>query len=145
MKRIGKNILILVIAIAKLVIIQGTVHAQIDLENYKKHESKIFEITDLERIQSHYIGNDGLYSHDLFLRKNGLYPNNKKESLIPYFSISFAKNEIISIKGGSKPVKNADPISLDFFVENRKSYNSVNVSTPIWDGRVYQDKNEIIV
>ncbi|NQU52921.1 MAG: hypothetical protein HQ522_10330 [Bacteroidetes bacterium] len=119
--------------------------AQVDLNDYEKHENKIFTISQLARIQSHYIDGQGLFSHDLFLREKGLYPMNEEIQTIPYFSVSYLNENVTEKEGGFVPGKSTGLLNIDFHIKTTTSHNSVNVAAPIWDGRVYDDNYEIIV
>lgn len=119
--------------------------AQVDLNDYEKHENKIFTISQLARIQSHYIDGNGLFSHDQFLREKGIYPMNEKNQMIPYFSVSYLKENVTEKDGVFSPGKANGLLNIDFHIKTITTHNAVNVATPIWDGRVYNDNYEIIV
>lgn len=123
----------------------NTAFAQVDLNDYEKHENKIYMITQLARIQSHYIDGEGLYSHDLFLRAKGLYPMNKQVENIPYFSLSYPIENVKKQGGEYVPGDAKGILNLDFKLVSASSFKAKNTATPIWEGRVYDDNNEIIV
>ena len=123
----------------------NSVQAQINLDDYEKHENKIFAISQLARIQSNYIDARGLFSHDLFLREKGLFPMNEEIKSIPYFTVSYLKENVSSKEGEFVPGKADRLLNIDFHIQTITTYNSLNSATPIWDGRVYDDNYEIIV
>lgn len=123
----------------------GTLQAQINLDDYEKHESKIFAKNQITSIQSQYIDTKGLFSRDVFLRKNGLYPMNERIQSIPYFTVSYLKNDVTKKDGEFKPGKTSELLNIDFHIKTITTHNSVNIATPIWDGRVYEDEYELIV
>jgi hypothetical protein len=145
MATIKKKIEISLLTAIILLFFFSTLLAQVNLDNYEKHESKIFSKNQITKLQSQYIGLDGLFSHNLFLRKNGLYPENRKIQSIPYFTVSYLKKDIIEKDGKYKSGKSSHLLNIDFNIKTITSYNSVNVAIPIWDGRVYEDESEIII
>ena len=106
---------------------------------------KIWQTKQIDVIRSNYIDSDGLPSRDVFLQKHGLWPINQKNSVIPYFSVSFSNKDILEIDKNLKLAQNAKPVSLDFYLKNRTEYQSANKAVPVWDGRVYEENNQIIV
>ncbi len=66
--------------------------------NSPVQESKIFQKSKIEVIQSKYLDKNGDKSHEVFLRKNGLYPNNKNIESNPYFTVSVSMDDIMEKK-----------------------------------------------
>lgn len=119
--------------------------AQVDLNDYNKHENKIFQISKLEKIQSRYIGLNGLYSRDRFLKEHGLYPQNEKKLVQPRFVVS-CQFEDPTIGELPELLKNRMKVlNTDFYLETTRLYESKNEYNYIWDARVYQDESEIVV
>ena len=145
MNRIKYSLQISVLAVSMFSHFPGALQAQVDLKDYQKHESKIFAKNQLNVIQSQFTDANGFVSHIVFLRKNGLSPQNEKSQSVPFFSVSYQKTDVIEKDGKFRPVKSAKPVSIDFFVKTISTWNSANVATPIWDGRVYQDNYELVV
>ena len=145
MTKIKKSLHIFTTIGFMLFLLITTLHAQVNLNDYAKHESKIFARNQITVIQSQYIDSKGLFSRDVFLRKNGLYPMNEETQSTPYFTVSYLINDVIKKNGEFETGKSSKLLNVDFFVENSTTHNSVNVATPIWDGRVYEDEYEIIV
>ena len=115
-------------------------------KNEKKGgETKIWETKQIDLIRSLYLDSNGMPNHEIFLRNHGLYPVELTGKLTPYFSVSFMEYNMKELNGKLVPKINATPLNLDFFVENVTRYKSLNISKPIWDGRVYEDNNKIIV
>ena len=108
-------------------------------------QSKIFQKNSLEIIQSHYLDRDGVPSYEVFLQKNKLNHFDKKSQSNPYFTISVSKDNLIEKNGTIQIKKTATFFNLDFYVKNTTKFKSSNTATPIWDGRVYEDNNQIII
>jgi hypothetical protein len=108
-------------------------------------DTKFWETKQIDIIRSLYLDANGMPSHEIFLRNNGLFPMEQTRKLTPYFSVSFLENDVIEINGEFVPKKTASPLNVDFFIENIRTYDAFNISTPVWDGRVYEEKNKIIV
>ncbi len=119
--------------------------AQINLNNTELHEAKVFTKNPINVIQSLYLDAEGMPSHDIFLRTNGLYPLNINTQSTPYFMVSFLKDDVLGTKGEFKLSESVELLNLDFYVETITKYNAANIAVPIWDGRVYEDKNNLIV
>jgi|GEM_PF-735161 len=111
----------------------------------KWSESKIFEKKLISVIQSKYIDSRGVPSHDQFPKKNGLYPLNQKTELKPYFKVSISVDDMRGRKQDFKIRKSAKLLNPEFFVKTTTTHNSPLVALPIWDGRVYEDKDSLIV
>jgi len=111
----------------------------------KWSESKIFEKKQINVIQSRYIDSRGVPSHDQFLKKNGLFPLNQKTELKPYFKVSVSIDDVLGRDQNFNSRKSAKLLNPEFFVETTTTHNSPFVSLPIWDGRVYEDKDSLIV
>lgn len=110
-----------------------------------RQESKIFAKNPIQVIQSLYLDSEGMPSHDMFLKTHGLYSTHSVIKSTPYFSLSFLKDDVLTNKGEFKPGKSADILNPDFYVEKITEYESVNTAVPVWDGRVYQDENDLIL
>ena len=108
-------------------------------------ESRIFQKNKIEVIQSMYLDKNGDKSHEVFLRKNGIYPNNKNIQSDPYFTVTVLQEDIKGKNGKIQIRNSAKLFNLDFHVGNTLSYKAYNEAIPIWDGRVYEEDNEIIV
>ncbi|MCP5064457.1 MAG: hypothetical protein GY936_18620 [Ignavibacteriae bacterium] len=123
----------------------SSITGQINLNNTELHESRLFVKNQIQVIQSQYLNSQGFPSHEVFLRKNGLFPENRKIQSTPYFSVSFLEEDIQYRNGDFKVKNTAEFFNLDFFVETITEHNSINVAVPIWDGRVYEDANSLMV
>jgi hypothetical protein len=119
--------------------------AQINLNNPEMHESLIFAKNPIHEIQSLYLDSEGNPSHDVFLKAHGLYPIQSATQSTPYFTLSFLKDEVLTNDGEFKPGESADILNPDFYVETVTEYKSVNIAVPVWDGRVYLNKNDLIL
>ncbi|MEA3480000.1 MAG: sialidase family protein [Bacteroidota bacterium] len=108
-------------------------------------ETKIFAKNPIQVIQSLYLDPEGMPSHDVFLKTHGLYPIKSTIQSTPYFTVSFLKDEVLKKNGEFKPGKSAALLNPDFYMETTTLYKSTHVAVPVWDGRVYQDKNDLIV
>jgi len=113
--------------------------------NSPVQESTIFQKSKIEVIQSMYLDKNGDKSHQVFLKKNGLYPSNKKIQSDPYFTVSILMDDLINKNGELEIKKTASLFNLDFYIGSKQVYNAYNEAKPIWDGRVYEKDNEIIV
>jgi len=113
--------------------------------NSPVQESTIFQKSKIEVIQSMYLDKNGDKSHQVFLKKNGLYPSNKKIQSDPYFTVSILMDDLINKNGELEIKKTASLFNLDFYIGSKQVYNAYNEANPIWDGRVYEKDNEIIV
>jgi hypothetical protein len=119
--------------------------AQINTTNSNSEESKIFEKNSLEVLQAAYLDKDGMPSYEIFLQKNSLNPFDKKSQSTPFFTISISKDDFTE-KNGKVEIKNsATFLNLDFYVTNTLTFKSFNKAVPIRDGRVYEEKNQIII
>ena len=119
--------------------------AQVDLNNTKLHESKTFTKNPIVVLQSQYLDNDGMPSHDSFLQAHGLNHQNSKIESTPYFTVSFAMDDLIENNGSYKPTESAKLLNLDFHIATKTKFNSRNIGEQIWDGRAYEDNYKIIV
>ena len=119
--------------------------AQINLNNLELNETRIFTKNPIRVIQSLYLDSEGIPSHEVFLKRNGLYPINSTTQSTPYFTISFLKDEVLKKNGEFKLKKSAELLNPDFYIETTTNHNSKNIEVPVWDGRVYQDGNGLIV
>jgi len=120
------------------------VNAQSNTINTEKATSKIFKKSKLNIIQSKYLDNNGSASYQVFLKKKGLYPIDKKHNSKPYFKVSLLKSDLI--KNEKVQIKNSTSLlNLDFYIENNVSYYSLNQTLPVFDGRIYLDNDQIIV
>ena len=119
--------------------------AQVNLNDTKMHESKTFTKNQIAVIQSLYLDANGMPSHDMFLKANGINSINVKTQSTPYFTVSFLMEDVLEENGKYRPTKSAELLNLDFYTETSTSSNSVNVAIPIWDGRVYEDDNNLII
>jgi hypothetical protein len=120
-------------------------NAQEKFLNGPVQESRIFQKNKIEVIQSMYLDKNGDKSHEVFLRKNGLYPNDKNIQSNAYFTVTVLKDDIKEKNGKVQIKKKAGLFNLDFYVGNTLTYKAYNEAIPIWDGRVYEEDNEIIV
>ena len=136
--------IILLTKLMLLIFISNSI-AQINLNNTEMHESKIFTKNPISVIQSQYIDGEGMPSREMFLKANGIYPLNSATESSPYFTISFLKDDVLNKNGEFKLRKSAELLNMDFYIETVTKHNSINVAIPIWDGRVYEDKNNLIV
>ena len=107
--------------------------------------SRIFKKSKIEVIQSKYLDKNGDKSHEVFLKKNGLYPTNKQIQSNPYFTVSVLRKDINEKNGKIEIRKSARLLNLDFYVGKSSTYKSFNKAIQVWDGRVYEEDNEIIV
>ena len=108
-------------------------------------ESKIFAKNPIHVIQSLYLDSEGMPSHDVFLKTHGLYPINSTVKSTPYFTVSFLKDDVLKKNEEFELGESAELLNPDFYVETITKYKSTNVAVPIWDGRVYQDENDLIL
>ena len=131
--------------IVSLLFIFSTTLAQTKSLNSNSEGSKIFQKNSLEVIQSQYLDKDGVPSHEVFLQKNGLNSFDKQSKTTPYFTISISKEDLIEKKGTIQIKKSATFFNLDFYVKNTITFKSFNKATPIWDGRVYEENNQIVI
>ncbi len=139
-----KTRIILLTKLIFLIFISNSI-AQINLNNTELHESKTFTKNPISIIQSQYFDGEGMPSHDIFLKTNGIYPLNSTTQSAPYFTISFLKDDVLNKNGEFKLKKSIQLLNLDFYIETITKHNSTNVAVPIWDGRVYEDNNNLIV
>ena len=139
-----KTRIILLTKLMFLIFISNSI-AQINLNNVEIHESKTFTKNPISIIQSQYLDGEGMPSHEIFLRTNGIYPLNLTTKSGPYFSVSFLKADVLNKSGEFKFNKSTELLNLDFYIETVTKHNSTNVAVPIWDGRVYEDENSLIV
>ena len=123
----------------------GNSIAQINLNNTEIHESKTFTKNPISIIQSLYLDGEGMPSHEVFLKTNGIYPVNSTAETKPYFTVSFLKDDVFTENGEFKLNRSVELLNLDFYIENITKYKSINVAVPVWDGRVYLDDNSLIV
>ncbi len=140
----NKTRIILLTKLMFLVFISNSI-AQIDLNITEIHESKTFTKNPISIIQSQYLNGEGMPSHEMFLKANGIDPVNSTVESRPYFTLSFLKDDVLNKNGVFKLKKSAKLLNMDFYVETITKHNSVNVALPIWDGRVYEDNNSLIV
>ena len=139
-----KTRIILLTYLMFLFVISNSI-AQINLNNTEIHESKTFTKNPISVIQSLYLDGEGMPSHEIFLKTNGIYPVNSAAESKPYFMVSFLKDDVFTENGEFKLSKSAELLNMDFYLETITKYNSINVAVPIWDGRVYVDENSLIV
>ncbi len=99
---------------------------------------------DFHSIKSNYLDSRGKPSHKVFLEAHGINKQNSTIKLTPYFSVSFSKNDLLEIES-SLPNKLAIPLNADFYIQKNNKYLSINHAERIWDGRVYESKNNTIV
>ena len=95
--------------------------------------SRIFKKSKIEVIQSKYLDKNGDKSHEVFLKKNGLYPTNKRIQSNPYFTVSVLKEEINEKNGKIQIRESAKLLNLDFYVGKTSTYNSYNEAIQVWD------------
>jgi len=120
-------------------------NAQDNNLNGQIQESRLFHKNLIEVLQSRYLDKNGDKSHEVFLKRNGLNPNNEKILSNPYFIVSISNDDLIEKNGKVQIKKKASLFNLDFYVGKNTKYRSYNQAIPIWDGRVYEEDNEIIV
>ena len=120
-------------------------YAQVDLNNLSLHESKTFAKNPINVLQALYLDSEGNPSHEVFLNKNKIGPQNTLDEIILYFTLSILKSECRENDGKLMPIKTAEFLNLDFLVETVLEYNTVNFVSPIWDGRVYEENGSLIV
>ncbi|MEE9431379.1 MAG: hypothetical protein V3V16_10085 [Melioribacteraceae bacterium] len=123
----------------------SSITAQINLNNTELNETRLFVKNQIQVIQSQYLNSQGFPSHEIFLRKNGLYPENQKIQSTPYFSVSFLEEDVQFNSDDFKVKNTAEFFNLDFYVGTITKHNSLNIAVPIWDGRVYDDANNLMV
>lgn len=133
-----------IIGIMLLFLINNTI-AQVNLSDTKLHESKTFTKNPIAVLQSNYLDENGMPSHDLFLQANGLNRQNSKIESTPYFTVSFSMDDLIENNGTYRPSESANLLNTDFYVETKSEFYSRNNGEQIWDGRVYEDNNKLIV
>lgn len=119
--------------------------AQHDKREIEGGETKTWETKQVDIIRSLYLDSNGMPSHEIFLRNHGLFPMELTRKLTTYFSASFLEDDVTEKNGELVPKKTAAPLNLDFFVESVRTYKGFNTSNPVWDGRVYEENNKIIV
>ena len=120
-------------------------YAQVDLNNLSLHESKTFAKNPINVLQALYLDSEGNPSHEVFLNKNKIGPQNTLDEIILYFTLSILKSECRENDGKLMPIKTAEFLNLDFLVETVLEYNTVNFVSPIWDGRIYEENGNLIV
>ena len=140
----GKTHIILVTQLMLLFIFSNSI-AQINLNNTEIHGSRIFAKNPIQVIQSLYLDSEGMPSHDVFLKTHGLYPQNSTIQTTPYFTVSFLKDDVLKKNEEFELSESAELLNPDFYVETITKYEATNVAVPIWDGRVYQDENDLIL
>jgi hypothetical protein len=113
-------------------------------DNYHS-ESKTFDKKPAEVIRSLYLDETGKPSREIFLRSWGLFPLQTSNEIKSYFTISFLESDIVIQNGHLVPDKKAEILNLDFFITSTDRYKSVNIAEAVWDGRVYEDENRLIV
>jgi len=145
MTRVKNQTQITVLIGIMLLLLFGNSFAQVDLNDTKLHETKIFTKNPIVVLQSLYLDSDGMPSHDQFLKANGLDHQNSEIESIPYFTVSFATEDIIEKNGNYKPTESANLLNLDFYIKTKTEFNSRNIGEQIWDGRAYEDNNNLIV
>lgn len=129
----------------QLFFVIGNVIAQENTSVGILSESRIFQKSSIKVIQSSYLDNNGDPSHEVFQKVFGVYPYNEKIGSVPYFTISVPKDAVTNTNG-SIQLKNWDKLyNLDFYLEKNTTYTSSNRAIPIWDGRVYEENNRIVV
>ena len=128
-----------------LIFISISLSAQENLNNTKIHETRTFSKNPIQVIQSSYLDRNGMPSHDMFLKANGLYPSNASKESSPYFSVSILEKDVIKKDGKILLSDSADLLNLDFYIETITQSNSVNAASSIWDGRVYEEDGNLIV
>lgn len=131
--------------IVSLLFIFSTTIAQTKSLNSNSETSKIFQKNSLEVIQSQFLDKDGAPSHEVFLQKNGLISFDILSHSSPYFTISISKDDLTEKNGKIQINKLATFFNLDFYIKNTTTFKSSNEITPIWDGRVYEENNQLIV
>lgn len=140
----SKTHIIIVTQLMLIFIISNSI-GQINLNQTEIHESKIFAKNPIQVIQSLYLNPEGMSSHDMFLKTHGLYPIHTTIQSTPYFTVSFLRDDVLKKNGEFQLSKSAELLNPDFYVETTTKYTSDNVAVPIWDGRVYQDDNDLIL
>lgn len=145
MTRVKNRLQTSVIAGIMFLVLISNSFAQVNLADTKLHESKTFTKNPIVVLQSLYLDENGMPSHDQFLEATGLNRQNPKVESTPYFTVSFAMDDLIEKNGNYKPVESANLLNLDFYVETKTEFNSRNNGEQIWDGRIYEDNNKIIV
>jgi hypothetical protein len=136
---------ITLLTISILIFVSNSLLAQVNLNNTKVHETRTFTKNPISVIQSNYLDGNGSPSLQTFLKTNGLFPQNSKKQSTPYFSVSIIKEDVNRKNGKISIKSSAELMNLDFFVETIIKNNSVNVASPIWDGRVYEEDGNLIV
>jgi len=82
---------------------------------------------------------------EVFMMQNGLNQYDKNTQSTPYFTVTILKGDVIEKTGKIELKKSASLFNLDFYIENKITFKSFNQQIPVWDGRVYEDNNKIIV
>jgi hypothetical protein len=145
MTKIKSKIHIVLVTQLMFIFIFSNSIGQINLNHTETDESKIFAKNPIKLIQSLYLDSEGMPSHDVFLKTHGLYPQNSTIQSAPYFTVSFLKDDVLKKNGEFKSGKSAELLNPDFYVETITKYEATHVAIPVWDGRVYQHDNDLIL
>lgn len=141
MKQLNWKTNVTSISFGLLILGIGSVSAQFD----KSAPEKIWQTKQIDVLQSNYRNTNGMPSRDTFLKNHGLFQAEVNYRVSAYFTISFKQNDIVDSNSRLKLIEDAHPVSIDFYLKNDKVYNSPNKLSPLWDGRVYEDNNKIVV
>ena len=119
--------------------------AQINLKDYKLQENKRFQKNIVSVLKSKYTDENGIPSHEIFLKTKGLYHFNNTIKSVPVFTFSCKNEEVILVNGKSQPGASAELLNLDFHVQTEDAFYSPNQALPLTDGRVYLEENNLVV
>ena len=142
-KKKGMNFRI-ILGIFLMLIITDSFAQSANTDKYAS-DSKTFVKKPDEVIRSLYLDETGKPSREIFLRSWGLYPLQTSNEIKPYFKISFLKSDIVMKNGHLIPDRKAKILNPDFYITSTCTFKSVNLAESIWDGRVYEDENRLIV
>ncbi|MCB0730225.1 MAG: hypothetical protein KDC88_04250 [Ignavibacteriae bacterium] len=110
--------------------------------NFDEH---IYQKNPIEVLKSKYLNNQGIPTHEIFLKNNGIVKNIISNEIIPIFKITIDKKQISYSNNKINEIKLAEILNVDFYIQRIKKYKSQNSAENIWDGRVYLENNNLIV
>ncbi|HUF62090.1 MAG TPA: hypothetical protein VMN36_08440 [Verrucomicrobiales bacterium] len=108
-------------------------------------DSKTWRTSGWDAVRAAYRDSQGRPSREVFLLRQGLFPSEETSRISPCFSGSFAADDVEESDGIQRLKPGAQPLHLDFFLEERRSYRSPWKAEPVWDGRVYEEEGRLVV
>ena len=91
-------------------------------------------------VRQHYLGPDGLPSEAAYLHAAGVAPAPETETYAwqTVFKLTYRTEDL-------RRLDRADPIATDCYLVRTHSYVAPYRAVPVWDGRVYQKDNQLVV